>query len=105
MVFTKVLDGARVNLSGRKFVHPDLFDKALPVMQDILMGNTMRSVVPANISPCPLMQNHENDCKGDQSSAICRPGHKNTRGIVQPDFKIFLRHKESVGGTAETLKS
>ena len=58
VIFTKVFDGMSINLPSKKFVQPDLFDKAFPVMQDILMGNAMRRVVPANISPTSLMQNH-----------------------------------------------
>jgi len=51
VVLTEILDRIGVNLSRRKFVHPYLFDKPLPVMEDILMRNAMGRVVPANISP------------------------------------------------------
>ena len=65
VVLTEILDRMGVNLSRRKFVHPDLFDKSLPAMEDVLMRNAMRCVISADIGPSPLMKSHENHGKAD----------------------------------------
>ena len=61
MVLTKCGDGQGENFLRCQIIIPHLVPEPGLLTKNVLMGNPMRRVEPADVNPLPAVQNNQND--------------------------------------------